>query len=228
MLITSKVRQVSPVNPSRQEKAAATRRRMVGAAYDLFCELGYRTTTMAAIAERAGVAVQTLYFTFHTKDELLQEVHKRAVLGDDLRPPREQSWFLELAAEADVRQAIASVVEASAAILSRVAPMLPVFHAAAADAAGAVFRRGEERRRRDMQDLAEVLVGLPGAGGGRRAVEAGDLLYVLLGPETYRSFVLDLGWTPEAWIRWTSDALSRDLCGAGDGGISGHGRHRAG
>lgn len=207
---------MDPVKTPRQEKAAATRRRMVGAAYDLFCELGYRATTMAAVAERAGVAVQTLYFSFHTKDELLQEVHKRAVLGDDARPPRQQGWFLEVAAEADARRAIALVVEASSAILARVAPMLPVYHAAAADAAGAVFRHGEDRRRRDMHDLAEVILAKPGARGSLSVGEAADLLYVLLGPETYRSFVIDLGWPAQAWIRWTSNALSRDLCDPSD------------
>ena len=40
---------------SRQERAALTRSRMLGAAYDLFCEQGFRATTMDSIAERAGV-----------------------------------------------------------------------------------------------------------------------------------------------------------------------------
>lgn len=203
------------VNTSRQEKAAATRRRMVGAAYELFCEFGFRATTMAAIAERAGVAVQTLYFTFHTKDELLQAVHKRAVLGDDSRPPAQQTLFVEAVAEPDAERAISLIVEATAAILARVAPMLPVFHAVAADAAGEVFQRGEDRRRRGMRDLAELILGKAGTSGTTSAGEAADLLYVLLGPETYRSFVLDLGWPPEAWIRWTKNALVRDLCGTG-------------
>ena len=60
---------------------------MLEAAYELFCSDGYRATTMEAIAERAGVAVQTLYFTFHTKDELFQAVHDHTVLGDDIVPP---------------------------------------------------------------------------------------------------------------------------------------------
>lgn len=202
------------VNPSRQEKAAATRRRMVDAAYAMFCESGYRATTMAAIAERAGVAVQTLYFTFHTKDELLQEVHRRAVFGEDRTAPTEQRWFAEVAAEADARRAISSAVQASAAILGRVAPMLPVFHAATADAAGAVFRRGEDHRRRDMRELAELILSKEGTSGRVSVDDAADLFYVLLGPETYRSFVLDLGWSTPAWIHWTDNALVRDLCEA--------------
>jgi AcrR family transcriptional regulator len=213
-MITSRVVGVDVVNTSRGERAAATRRRMVSAAYGMFCEFGYRATTMAAIAERAGVAVQTLYFTFHTKDELLQEVHKGAVFGEESRAPTEQSWFAEVAAEVDAQRAISSVVEASSAILGRVAPMLPVFHAAAGDAAGAVFRRGEDRRRRHLRELADLILSKEGTSGRVSVDEAADLFYVLLGPETYRSFVLDLGWSTQAWTHWTTNALIRDLCEA--------------
>ena len=38
---------------SRREKALETRRRMLKAAYDLFCEHGYAATTMDVIAKRA-------------------------------------------------------------------------------------------------------------------------------------------------------------------------------
>ena len=74
---------------------------MLDAAYDLFCSDGYRPTTMEAIAERAGVAVQTLYFTFHTKDDLFQEVHERTVLGDENLPPPMQTWYLAAVASED-------------------------------------------------------------------------------------------------------------------------------
>ena len=91
---------------SRQQKAAITRRRMLDAAYELFCSDSYRPTTMETIAERAGVAVQTLYFTFHTKDELFQEVHDRTVLGDDKLPPPMQPWYLAAVAADDTRDAV--------------------------------------------------------------------------------------------------------------------------
>ena len=50
----------------RREKAAATRERMLRAAIEVFAEQGYGGARMADIAARAGVAVQTLYFVFHT------------------------------------------------------------------------------------------------------------------------------------------------------------------
>ncbi len=105
-------------------------------------------------------------------------------------------------------------MEGSAAILSRVAPMLPVYHAAAADAAGAVFRRGEDLRRQGMRELATLILGKEGASGRVGVDEAADLFHVLLGPETYRSFVLDLGWSSQNWVRWTANVLIRDLCKA--------------
>ena len=41
------------------------------AAIEVFTESGYVGARMSDIADRAGVAVQTVYFTFHTKAELL-------------------------------------------------------------------------------------------------------------------------------------------------------------
>ena len=54
---------------------------------------------MALIAERAGVAVQTVYFTFRTKDALLQEVHGQTVLGRGTPvAPTDQPWYRAAAA----------------------------------------------------------------------------------------------------------------------------------
>jgi AcrR family transcriptional regulator len=208
---------MAEVKVSRQEKAAATRSRMVDAAYDSFCTLGYRATTMAAIAERAGVAVQTLYFTFHTKDALLQEVHNRTVLGDDGRQPNQQSWFADATAQPKVDRTVSLIVEGVSTILGRVAPLLPVFHAVAADPAGAVFLKGEDRRRRGMRELAGLVLAKPGARTAIEVAAAADLLYVLLGPEIYRSFVIELGWSTQAWVDWTTNALVREL---GELGVS--------
>src|SRR6478736_1085439 len=168
---------------SRQERAAATRRRMLDAAYDLFCEQGFRATTMDAIADRAGVAVQTLYFTFHTKDALLQEVHNRTVLGEEGTPPPQQQWYLGAMAEPDASRSVAMLVQGHSTILRRVAPMMPVFHSVSADAAGEVFRRGEQRRRNGYRLLADELVAKAPLAPGMTNDRVSDLLVVLLGPE---------------------------------------------
>ena len=113
----------------RQARANATRARIITSAYALFCESGYRGTTMESIADRAGVAVQTVYFAFRTKDDLLQAVYEWAVLGDEGKPPPMQDWNVTALAGSDARDAIPAIVAGIATIHARVAPMLPVFDA---------------------------------------------------------------------------------------------------
>ncbi len=201
------------VKQSRQEQAAATRQRILDTAYDLFCELGYRGTTMTLIAERAGVAVQTVYFTFRTKDALLQEVHDQTVLGRDAPAvPMRQRWYVAARAEPDPVRATRLLVEGTATILARVAPMLPVFQAVVADPAGAVYRNAEALRRPAMYDVArEILLTKAPARPGVDARHAGDLLVVLLGPEIYRMYVLELDWSQERWVDWTLRSSCSEL-----------------
>lgn len=198
---------------SRQERAALTRGRMLDAAYDLFCEQGFRATTMGSIAERAGVAVQTLYFTFHTKDALLQEVHDRTVLGDDPVPPPQQPWHVAAMAEPDGRRALAQIIEGVMTIQARVAPMIPVFQAVSSDAAGRVYRRGEELRRKGYEQLIDGLAAKTPLRPGLTRAKACDLLFVVLEPELYRSLVLECGWSQADWQTWATNALTRDLFG---------------
>src|SRR5687768_13468296 len=68
---------------------------MLKAAYDLFCRHGWAGTTMNAIAEEAGVAVQTLYFTFHTKAAILSETFGAALVGFERWEPLEGDPILK-------------------------------------------------------------------------------------------------------------------------------------
>src|SRR5450759_2431787 len=109
--------QISP----RQARANATRARIIASAYALFCELGYRGTTMQSIAERAGVAVQTVYFTFRTKDDLLQAVYEWTVFGDGPPlPPVLQEWHLRAMQEIDAPRALRKIVAGIASLDARI------------------------------------------------------------------------------------------------------------
>jgi AcrR family transcriptional regulator len=57
-----------------QARGLATRRRVLDAAEALFARLGYEPTSMADVAERAGVGVGTLYHHFPDKRSLLLEL----------------------------------------------------------------------------------------------------------------------------------------------------------
>ena len=70
----------------RAEQTALTRRRILDAAYRLFVERGYPRTTVGAVAEAAGVSVQTVYNVVGGKAVLLRAVFEGAFVGDG-KPP---------------------------------------------------------------------------------------------------------------------------------------------
>jgi AcrR family transcriptional regulator len=186
---------------------------MLDAAYDLFCSEGYRATTMDAIAERAGVAVQTVYFTFHTKDALFQEVHERTVLGEEGLPPPMQPWYLAATAAEDINEAVRHICRGVLSISRRVAPMIPAFHSVAGDPAGEVWEHSQVLRHEGMVDLVAALTKKAPL---RKAVtkdHAADVLYLLLGPDVYWTTVLGRGWTERQLANWTERVIFDDLFG---------------
>jgi AcrR family transcriptional regulator len=184
---------------------------MIRAAYELFSAEGHKATTMERIAKRAGVAVQTVYFTFHTKDALLQAVHEWAVLGDEPTPPPQQPWILAAMREPDGRKALRLAVAGIAEIEARVAPLIPVYHAVAQSPAAAVFQRSEQLRRDGMAELASALAAKTRLQPEMTVRRASDLLFVLTGPEAYRAFIQDANWSQDHWVEWTSALLAREL-----------------
>src|SRR5829696_588059 len=121
---------MEPVKPSthpasgRRGRARATRSRITRAAAKLFAERGYTGTTMADIATAAGVAVQTVYFVFHTKTEVLDSAYGLAVMGEDEPAvPEDQGWYREALAQPDVSIAVTLMVGGLSEIVRRVAPL---------------------------------------------------------------------------------------------------------
>lgn len=204
---------MSDVKSSRQARAAQTRARMLDAAYSCFCESGFQATTMAAIAARAGVAVQTLYFTFHTKDELFQAVLDRTVLGTDELPPPLQPWYARMTEAPTVTDAVQHLVTGVEAILARVAPILPAFTAVATEPAGQVWQNAEQLRLEGYRDIVGVLAAKAPLRKGLTRAKAADLMFVLLSPDVYRALVLGRAWSPAQWRAWLVQSLLHDLFG---------------
>lgn len=213
--------------PSRKEKALATRRRILEAAYRLFCRQGYGPTTMDSIAKEARVAVQTIYFTFHTKGAMLGETLGAAVVGFERFAPRPEDfdtaeapkalmpWWQRFEAEPDARRALALFVEASLAINRRAAPLVVAMHAAAADPdARAVFELSERRRIDAFREAARTFARKePRFRRGVSVAHATDLLLVLLGTALYNDLTSSRGWSAAECKRFVNDTLVHHLFG---------------
>ena len=195
----------SATRPTRRERARATRLRITKAAYALFCERGYAGTTMAEIADAAGVAVQTVYFAFHTKSELVSSTYDFAVLGeDDPLPPEQQAWYAQMSAEADVAAALRHTVDGIGAILSRVAPLDTIVRASAESDPdiARVLAVSDRLRVEGYHTMLDVLCRKSALRDGVTRERAAHLLLLYLGTDIYRVLVHDFGWTHAEWIEW--------------------------
>src|SRR3954451_8842368 len=116
---------------SRAEQTRATRRRIIDAAAAQFVAHGYGATLLDQVAERAGVAVQTVYFHFCNKRTLLKEALDVAAVGDDDPVPLlERPWAREIQQEADPRRIIERWLVTGREIVDRVAPLMRVVRGA--------------------------------------------------------------------------------------------------
>ncbi len=210
---------------TRAEQTLATRRRMVAAGYRLFCSNGYLGTTMTAVATEAGVAVQTLYYTFHTKAELLGEALGAAVIGFDdwLKPPREPAaiddlsrllpWWAEFESTPDAATALRVFVRRGVEVLERAGPLVTALHGSTGDPdAAAVVALGEQRRV-DTYRAAVETIGRKD-GGLRRSVkvsDATDIVVALFSADVYHSLTSGRGWSRSRCERFFLEVLTSQL-----------------
>jgi AcrR family transcriptional regulator len=197
-------------------KARRTRRRIIDAAAELFIAAGYGATTLEQIAERAGVAVQTVYFHFGNKRTVLKEAVDVAAVGDDEPVPLlDRPWLAKLRAEPDARRAIAVWVRNSRDIFARVAPIMQVVR----DAAGTdpdmaeQWATNREQRVTAMRVFADIVADRAALKAGLTVATATDVIYTFLSIEVYLLLTADRGWSPARWQRWTTETLAVALLG---------------
>jgi AcrR family transcriptional regulator len=202
-----------PARQSRREKAQATRLKIVEAALAAFLEHGYAGTTMDAVAAQAGVAVQTVYFVFHTKGDLLQAVYEHLVLGPDRVPPHLSWWWRAVEEEPEIVPAVRTLVEGSMDLLVRAAPLVWTVLGDETARQGYEFNEGMRR------DGYEVLVATLSAKHPLRVditpERARDVLLLLTGPQLYAQLTRDLKWSREEIEEWTIASVLQQLFGIG-------------
>ena len=212
-------------NSRREAGARQTRRSIVAAARELFVATGYPATTFPAIAEGAGVSVQTVFAHFPTKRDLLKEVIDQAIAGDDepvaVRDRPEVAAILaEPSPERKLRIHAAQVV----AISRRATSVDQMLRSAAAvdPEAAELWVRGSRARQAGMEEFAAHLFEGGHLRTGLSAHQAADRLAVLIDPELYRLTVGVRGWSPEQHEAWLAEMLIASLlpAAANDGGIS--------
>lgn len=192
----------------RQEQAAATRDRIAVAARKLFRERGYGATSIAAIAEQAGVAEPTVYAVFGSKKSFLLALRQQMHAEVELR---------QLTAQAKAAANTGGKLEGWAKLLRRQMERSYDVIAAHREAArvdpsaAEEYRTVLESRASVMQEfVAELASDLAPDLDAR---SANDILWALSNEELYRELVHERGWSPTRYEAWMVQTLRHQLLG---------------
>jgi AcrR family transcriptional regulator len=194
---------------ARRVQTELTEARIIAAAADLFVAQGYAATTLAAVAEHAGVGHRTVYVRFGTKAALFARVIDSGVAGDP-----EAS---EAPNGPDAATRIAQFARAGAQIMQRTGELFEVAQQAASIEASLAgngqqgLRSTRAVHREFWQGLADdgLLSAELGGSAGADLTWLIDTTTVLGSAETFVAGRQLFGWTSQAYEQWLSTSYSR-------------------
>src|SRR5262245_22047873 len=199
-------------SPLRADQARQTRSRILDAAYRLFADRGYAATTIAAVADEAGVSSETIYLTLGGKRGLLESVIEMAIAPETAASTQEDALRHELAELPEARERLGAMIEYSCRILARTRPLHAVIRGAADKEAfaAALGRRllhdrltaQTERIRTYLADDLRL---------GLSIEQAGQRYNALASPELYYLLTAELGWTRDQHREWLTELLTTQL-----------------
>lgn len=197
-------------SPQRDEQARRTRRRIVDAATRLFVADGYGATSLQAVADEAGVAVQTIYATFGTKRKLLAEALDVAIAGDDAPVAvNDRDWMHDVFHHPEPAARLEAYAGAVRRIQTRAADVFAVVSAAgAADPAVRPFAEETwSRRRTGARSVIDGLAAIDALRPDLTVEQATDVLWTLNSPEVFGLLVTRSGWSGERYQAWLAEMM---------------------
>jgi AcrR family transcriptional regulator len=194
-------------SPRRARQAELTRTAIVDAAERLFLRDGLATTTVATIAAEASVSVETVYKTFGGKPGLVRAICERGLAGAG--PVHAETRSDELRqTESDPRAIIRGWGRLSMEVAPRVAPILLLLRAAAADPQMAALQSEVEANRLDrMTHNARGLAEAGHLAAGVTAQHAGEVMWAYSSADLYELLVIRRGWPLERYGAFIADAM---------------------
>jgi AcrR family transcriptional regulator len=193
----------------RREQASRSRDRTIAAAERQFLRDGYANTTIAAIADDAGVSVDTIYKSFGGKAGLIRAIRTRALLGEGAVPAEQRSDALHTG-EHDPRQIIRRWGVLTTEVAPLAAPILLLVRDAAATdpELRSLLEELDADRLRRMTDNARRLHEAGHLRKGLTVARAAEVLWTYSSPELYDLLVLRRGMSLDNYGRFVEEAIS--------------------
>lgn len=200
-------------SPARAEAAERTRASVVAAARELFIRDGYSRTSVASVAGRAGVSVDTVYAAVGRKPLLV-----RAVVDDVLGEGRGEvtargrGYVEDIRAVARARGKLETYARALGRLQPRLAPLVEALREAGLADAGCrqAWEGLVERRARNMRELAAEL---RATGELRPDLDDDTVADVVWATNSHEYYLLlaSRGWSAEEYAEHLVDLWSRML-----------------
>jgi len=202
---------------ARRARGDAVERQIIEAADRLFRTQGYVGTTIDALADAAGVAIQTIYNVVGPKSAVLSKVLDAAAAGPEAPRPVVEFMQERTADASDASAMVELLGDWFVEVHRRTNEVFEVIrNAAAVDPDIAALDTARARRRMEHYRLAATeLARRSGANPDLSLDEAAAMIWSIGHPETYRFLVIELGWTPEGYRRWVTGCLRATLLAHG-------------
>ena len=198
----------------RKEQAQQTRRQIVEAARQLFLSRGYTGATMDAIAQQAGVAVETVYAAFGNKRAILSRLVDVSLVGDEEPLPLlEREGPQAVMKETDQYRQVELFAEDIYEIMSRMTPIFEIMRAAS-KADTEIASMYENMLNNRVQGLMAFVRALMKNGPLRDGVtvdEAAETVWALTSADVITLFMTNRDWSAEKYKGWLTDVLTRVL-----------------
>ena len=198
-------------SPRRREQAEETRRRILEAARRLFATRGYGGATMEAIAEDAGVAVQTVYAALGSKKGILMALLDEMAADADVAGMREAI----AAAAGDPRRQLRESVAFTTRIFAGGADLIELARSVSGVEPDLreLWVEGEARRHRRLTELVGTWHDAGALRAGLSPEEAVDLAWALSGADLFRLLVVERGWSQRRFREHVVGLLEEALLG---------------
>jgi AcrR family transcriptional regulator len=201
-------------SPLREEQAKRTRERILEAARKTFRERGYGATTLAEVAQAAGVAEPTVRVVFKTKPNLVEHLLRLAVRGEDdeLQLHQREAFQLVLAAT-DANTLLDRLADLAEALHERSWDVMEIARGAASSepAIAEIYEQRGRARLTNQRAVAKRLAELGALSGGTSVETTADLLWLYTAPEIYRMLVIERRWSPNRYRTWFRAAVGTVL-----------------
>ena len=194
----------------RREQARARRLAVVQAARELFETGGFRQTTIAAIAKRAGVSSESIYKTFGTKAALAKAVFDLELAGDDEPVPiAERPAVQAIRDEPDVRRKITLFAEGLAQRQARSAAVQILIRDGrhVDDSLAPVWAALQREGLTGMTALGRHLLDTGKLREGLTIEQVRDILWNYLAIDAYERLVLIQGWSQQRYSNWLAHTM---------------------